>query len=100
MENLMRMTKAMGLIAVLAMAAVVPAKADYVPAFKGNDTGGIIAYSLARTADARQMAVEHCASYGKVARFLAMDAQYGGYLSFSCRWVPYGSNERPLRTRY
>jgi hypothetical protein len=29
-----------------------------------------------------------------------MDAQYGGYLSFSCRWVPYGSNERPLRTRY
>jgi hypothetical protein len=100
MENLMRMTKAMGLIAALGMLAAVPAKADWVPAFKGNDTGGIIAYSLAQTADARQMAVEHCASYGKVAKFLAVDAQYGGYLSFSCRWVPYGSNERPLRTRY
>jgi hypothetical protein len=102
MENLMRTMKAIGLVGVLGMLAVVPAKADLfpVPAFKGNDTGGIIAYSLAQTADARQMAVEHCASYGKVAKFLAVDAQYGGYLSFSCRWVPYGSNERPLRTRY
>jgi hypothetical protein len=100
MENLMRMMKAMGLIAILGLLAAVPAKADYVPAFKGNDTGGIIAYALAQRADARQMAVEHCASYGKVAKFLAVDAQYGGYLSFSCRWVPYGSNELPLRTRY
>jgi hypothetical protein len=100
MENLMRMMKAMGLIAGLGMLAAVPAKADWVPAFKGNDTGGIIAYSLAQTADARQMAVEHCASYGKVAKFLAVDRQYGGYLSFACRWVPYGSAERPLRTRY
>ena len=102
----MRMMKAMGLIAGLGaglgMLAAVPAKADLlpVPAFKGNDTGGIIAFSLAQTADARQMAVEHCASYGKVAKFLAVDAQYGGYLSFACRWVPYGSAERPLRTRY
>jgi hypothetical protein len=101
MENLlMRMIKATGLIAVLGMLAVAPAKADWVPAFKGNDTGGIIAYSVAQTSDARQMAVEHCASYGKVAKFLAVDAQYGGYLSFSCRWVPYGAEERPLRTRY
>ena len=98
----MRMMKAMGLVAVLGMLAVAPAKADLlpVPAFKGNDTGGIIAFPLAQTADARQMAVEHCASYGKVAKFLAVDAQYGGYLSFACRWVPYGAAERPLRTRY
>jgi hypothetical protein len=103
MENLlMRMMKAMGLVAVLGMLAAAPARADLlpIPAFKGNDTGGIIAYSLAQTADARQMAVEHCASYGKVAKFLAVDAQYGGYLSFACRWVPYGAAERPLRTRY
>jgi len=98
----MRMIKAIGLIAGFGMLAMVPAKADLlpVPAFKGNDTGGIIAYSLAQMADARQMAVEHCASYGKVAKFLAVDRQYGGYLSFACRWVPYGSAERPLRTRY
>jgi hypothetical protein len=29
-----------------------------------------------------------------------MDAQYGGYVSFACRWVPYGANDRPLRTKY
>ena len=38
--------------------------------------------------------------YGKVVKFLAVDPQYGGYISFACRWVPYGANERPLRTRY
>ena len=34
----------------------------WVPPFKGNDTGGIIAYSLAIQADARQLAVDHCAA--------------------------------------
>ncbi|MGJ4941752.1 hypothetical protein ACQR1W_14350 [Bradyrhizobium sp. HKCCYLS1011] len=92
--------KAAGLMAVGAMLTAGPARADWVPAFKGNDTGGIIAYSLAQTADARQLAVDHCASYGKVVKFLAVDAQYGGYLSFSCRWVPYGSAQHPLRTLY
>ena len=50
--------------------------------------------------DVRQLAVDHCASYGKVVKFLAVDPQYGGYISFACRWVPYGANERPLVTRY
>jgi hypothetical protein len=101
MENLlMRMMKATGLFAVLGVLAAVPARADTVPAFKGNDTGGIIAFSMAQTTDARQLAVAHCASYGKVVKFRAVDAQYGGYLSFSCRWVPYGSVAQPLRTLY
>jgi hypothetical protein len=82
------------------MLTCAPARADWVPPFKGNDTGGIIAYALARQADARQLAVDHCAYYGKVVKFLSVDPQYGGYVSFACRWVPYGSNERPLRTRY
>jgi len=82
------------------MLAGAPARADWVPAFKGNDTGGIIAYTLAQQADARQLAVDHCASYGKVVKFLAVDPQYGGYLSFACRWVPYGASDRPLRVRY
>jgi hypothetical protein len=80
--------------------ATAPARADWVPAFKGNDTGGIIAYTLATQTDARQLAVAHCASYGKVVKFLAVDPRYGGYLSFACRWVPYGANDQPLRTRY
>lgn len=96
----MRIIKAAVLIAAGAMLSSVPARADYVPAFKGNDTGGIIAYELAQHVDARQLAVDHCASYGKVAKFLAVDAQYGGYVSFSCRWVPYGAKQAPLRTLY
>ena len=96
----MRIIRAAVLIASGAMLSWAPARADMVPAFKGNDTGGIIAYALASRADARQLAVDHCASYGKVVKFLAVDAQYGGYVSFACRWVPYGANDRPLRTLY
>jgi hypothetical protein len=95
----MRRILASGL-AICGVLAGVPARADWVPPFQGNDTGGIIAYSAATQADARQLAVDHCASYGKVVKFLAVDAQYGGYLSFACRWVPYGANGRPLRVRY
>jgi hypothetical protein len=96
----MRIIGAASLLAACGMLAGSPALADWVPPFKGNDTGGIIAYELARTTDARLLAVEHCAGYGKVVKFLAVDAQYGGYVSFACRWVPYGANDRPLRTKY
>ena len=97
----MRIIAAAGLLA-LGLMASQSARADIlpVPPFKGNDTGGIIAYPVAQTADARQIAADHCASYGKVAKFLAVDARYGGYVSFACRWVPYGSAQRPLRTLY
>ena len=96
----MRRIGAACLVAISGLLAGAPARADWVPPFKGNDTGGIIAYPLARQADARQLAVDHCASYGKVVKFLAVDPQYGGYISFACRWVPYGANARPLRTLY
>jgi hypothetical protein len=33
-------------------------------------------------------------------KFLGVDPQYGGYISFACRWVPYGANDRPLQSRY
>jgi hypothetical protein len=96
----MRMILASMLVAVCGMLASAPARADWVPSFKGNDTGGIIAYELATTADARQLAVDHCARYGKVVKFLAVELHYGGYLSFACRWVPYGANELPVRALY
>lgn len=96
----MRKTLAVVMVAMCGVLAGAPARADWVPAFKGNDTGGIIAWELAHQADARQLAVNHCAKYGKVARFLAVDPQYGGYISFACRWVPYGSNELPVKARY
>src|SRR6202051_3974233 len=87
MESAMRMIGAASLVAVCGMLAWAPAGADTVPAFKGNDTGGIIAYSVAQQADARQLAVDHCARYGKVVKFLAVDPQYGGQLSFALRPV-------------
>ncbi len=96
----MRIIKTAVLVAAGVMLAAAPSRADWVPPFKGNDTGGIIAYELAQGADARQLAVDHCASYGKVAKFLAVDPKYGGYVSFSCRWVPYAAKSRPLRTLY
>jgi hypothetical protein len=96
----MRIIGTASLAALCGMLAWAPARADTVPPFKGNDTGGIIAYPMAAETDVRQLAVDHCASYGKVVKFLAADPQYGGYISFACRWVPYGADERPLRTRY
>ncbi|MGE0287272.1 MAG: hypothetical protein AB7I42_12920 [Bradyrhizobium sp.] len=96
----MRNVVAAGLVAICGMLASAPAVAGWVPPFKANDTGGIIAFSLAQQGDARQLAVEHCAHYGKVVKFLAVQAYEGGYISFACRWVPYGSTARPLVTRY
>ena len=96
----MRMMGALSLVAVCGILACAPARADTVPPVKGNDTGGIIAYPLAAQMDVRLVAVDHCARYGKVVKFLAVQAYDGGYLSFACRWVPYGANDRPLRTHY
>jgi hypothetical protein len=102
----MRIIAAAGLLASLifvsGMMASQSARADLlpVPPFKGNDTGGIIAYSMATQVDARQVAVDHCARFGKVVKFLAVQAYEGGYISFACRWVPYGAADRPIRTLY
>jgi hypothetical protein len=100
MESAMRMIGAASLVAVCGMLACAPVQAGWTPPFKGNDTGGIIAYPMAAQTDVRLLAVNHCASYGKVVKFLSVDAQYGGYISFACRWVPYGASDRPLVTRY
>ena len=86
--------------AVTAIVMCGSAQADTVLPFKGNDTGGIIAWTLAEHHDLRGIAVDHCARYGKVVKFLGAQDYYGGYISFACRWVPQGSLERPLRARY
>ena len=96
----MRKMGAASLVVLCGVLASKPALADYVFRFKGNDTGGIIAYSLATEKDARQIAVDHCAKYDKVARFLSVELHDGGYISFACRWVPYGANDQPVRALY
>ncbi|MCD0424020.1 hypothetical protein LOC51_42975 [Rubrivivax sp. JA1024] len=96
----MRLMGAAGLAILSAVLASTAARADYVPPFTGNDTGGIISTNLIGHADIRAMAVDHCARYGKVVKLLGVQANYGGYISFACRWVPYGADQRPLRTKY
>src|SRR5258708_5152341 len=98
MESAMRMIGALGLVAVVL--ACAPAWADTVPPFKGNDTGGIIAYPLGAQGDVRQLAVDHCARYGKVVKFLAVDPQYGGHRSLSLPPGPYGTRAQPLVTQH
>ena len=92
----MRMMGALSLVAICAMLAGA-ARAQTVPPFKGNDTGGIIAYSMTAQTDIRTMAIDHCASYGKVVKFLAVEPHDGGYISFACRWLPYN---RPVVRAY
>ena len=95
----MRMIRpAMMMLALLGLTGA--ARADNVPTFKGNDTGGIISSSMIAQTDIRALAIDHCAQYGKVVKFIGSQNNYGGYVSFACRWVPYGSSERPLRVRY
>ena len=95
--------RTVALTTALGCLALTPASAflDTVPPFKGNDTGGIIAYSLYKEgADIKAMAVNHCASYGKSVKLTGVDAQYGGYISFACVWVHPGHADRPLRVGY
>jgi hypothetical protein len=56
------------------------------PWVTGNDTGGIIPYSPANRALARDIAAEHCGWYGKYARITSVYPQYGQYIAFSCRF--------------
>jgi hypothetical protein len=54
------------------------------PGVTGNDTGGIIPYANFTRAEARALASNHCALYGKLAHARSVDARYGGYYSFAC----------------
>ena len=54
----------------------------------GNDTGGIIPWTAASPEQARDLALDHCARYGKYPRATGLDAREGGYYSFACRADP------------
>ena len=56
---------------------------------KGNDTGGIIAWSCEAEAAARAIAAEHCAWYGKGYRITGVHRQPGENISFHCLWNPH-----------
>jgi len=65
--------------------ASLPAAAHVVD---GNDTSGIIPWSRANEAVAREVAQAHCAHYGKYGRITGVDRRYGQYISFNCLWSP------------
>lgn len=97
----MRMKAFAILAAMTVLVAAGPSQATSVPPFKGNDTGGIIAYSLYTSGvDIKALAVNHCASYGKVVKLTGAQANEGGYISFACIWVHPGYGEPPLRAAY
>lgn len=55
---------------------------------KGNDTGGIIAWSCEAEEAAPELAAAHCGSFGKYHRITGVHRQYGDYISFHCLWNP------------
>ena len=73
------------MIAALLLLPVAEAGASV---WAGNDTGGIIAWSLPAELAARDVATAHCAGYGKFARITGVRRQYGNYISFNCLWHP------------
>ncbi len=75
------------------------AQADWVPPVKGNDIGAIISYHLVGGYDIRQLAVDHCAKYGKIVRLTGVQPVYGGYVSFACIWAPSGGLEHPISVK-
>lgn len=87
----------------LTLALAAPTRAQMVPPFKGNDTGGIFAWQSVADLSYQEvlaLADGHCARFDKVARIRSVHPWYGDYVSFSCEWRPYGTLERPLRAAY
>ena len=76
--------KALGLVAIGGLLALAPARADTVPPFKGNDTGGIIPYAPAVEHVYRDLAAAHCAQWKRLSHITSVHRRYGDYISFSC----------------
>lgn len=71
--------------AAVSLAMSLAACAGPGPGLTGNDTGGIIPSAVSREL-ARDMAVEHCARYGKYPVATSVDRRQGGYYAFACRF--------------
>jgi hypothetical protein len=54
------------------------------PGVTGNDTGGIFPYSPAVEGVYNQIAGDHCARWGRLAKVTSIHRKYGDYVSFVC----------------
>lgn len=70
-----------------------------VPPFKGNDTGGIIAWSPEAHRFRHEIASDFCATWGKVHRITSVTPRYGDYIGFAC-YRPRGSDGVIVRRSY
>jgi hypothetical protein len=52
---------------------------------KGNDTGGIIPWSVETEAAALTIANGNCGQFGKYARITSIRRVYGDYIVYECR---------------
>ena len=90
----------MNRLALIAALLLFPIAEAGASVWSGNDTGGIIAWTLAGQTDARQLAIDHCARYGKLMKPLAAQRNYGGYISFACVWPRPVRSVQVLRVSY
>jgi hypothetical protein len=54
------------------------------PGVTGNNTGGIFPYSPAVEGVYQQIAEDHCARWGRLAKVTTIHRKYGDYVSFVC----------------
>ena len=81
--------------AALLLGLLLPANAEaQYWLVKGNDTGGMIAWSPAVEGVYRQAAAEHCAWYNKIVQITSVHRVYGDYIGFTCRFPPLYDPER------
>jgi hypothetical protein len=92
-------SRSLSLATVLLAMLAGSAASAHVPPFKGNDTGGIIAWSPETHRLRHELAAQHCAHYDKTYRITSVRARYGDYIGFRCYW-PRGADGVILRRAY
>lgn len=82
-----------------------PAAAEWRDGVRGNDSGGIIAWSPDIANVYKDIAAGHCARFDKVSVITSVHRWYGDYVGFRC-YFPRGYDPRkgefaaPIRTLY
>ncbi len=83
------MRRALGTGAIVAALGVMPVTGALAQeVYRGNDTGGIIAWSCQNEAVAPQIAAAACARWNKYPRITGIHREYGDFISYRCLWSP------------
>jgi hypothetical protein len=74
--------------AIFGLTALLPVTGALAQVYRGNDTGGIIAWSCENEAAAPQIAAAACARWNKYSRITGVHREYGDYIAYRCLWSP------------